>query len=88
MFYLKTEVNGKMEKVEIYGDEIFTACFKCGEEMHIDDERILAIYQDGGDFSSTSIAHGDCVEKARLQVIDGGKKSSPSRFLAEAKANQ
>lgn len=78
MFYLKTEVDGKFQEVEIYGDEIFTSCFICGEEMHIEMEEIIDIYKDGGDLSSTSIAHGNCFENTKLRVINGGTKKSPT----------
>jgi hypothetical protein len=78
MFYLKTEVDGKMQEVDFYGDEIFTKCFKCGEEMHFEMEEIIGIYKDGGDLSSTSIAHGNCFEENKLRVINGGTKKSPT----------
>lgn len=55
MFYIKTEHEGKRIKVDIYGDEIYTACFNCGKEMQVDDEMLREVMKDG-DLSSTSIS--------------------------------
>lgn len=60
MFYLKTELDGRIQKVDIYDDEIFTACTKCGKEFQVDSDLIMSIFEDDGDFASTSISCGSC----------------------------
>ncbi len=68
MFYLKTEINGKIIKVDIYDDEIYTTCFICGKEFQPDTEIMRFIYEDGGDFSSTSLSCG-CSDKERPRLV-------------------
>lgn len=62
MFYLKTEIDGKMQKIDIYDDEIFTTCFICGKEFNPDPEIMKFVYEDGGDLASTSLSCG-CSDK-------------------------
>lgn len=62
MFYLKTEVDGKIKDIEIYNDEIYTACFKCGREFQVESYLIKFIFEDGNDFSSTRLSCG-CIDK-------------------------
>ncbi len=35
MIYLKTEVDGVERKIEIYNDEFYTTCPKCGKEVQV-----------------------------------------------------
>lgn len=69
MIYLKTEVDGKPQTIDIYDDEIFTTCFKCGKEFQVDLHLIQEILKGGGDFSSTSISCGCSVERPTLTLI-------------------
>lgn len=69
MFYIKTEIDGKQRKVEIYGDELFTSCFNCGKEFPVDEELLMLVLQDGGSFSGTSLSCGCSVDKPQLSVI-------------------
>lgn len=60
MFYIKTDINNSMEiKVDIYDDEIYTQCPKCGKEMQVEKEDLIQVLQDG-DFASTSIYCEEC----------------------------
>lgn len=66
MFYLKTEIEGKIQNIDIYDDEIFTTCIECGKEIQVDTETIISILKDGGDFASTSISCGCSTERPTL----------------------
>ncbi|KKO51108.1 hypothetical protein [Paenibacillus sp. DMB20] len=66
MFYLKTEIDGEMYKVEIYDDEIFTTCLLCGNEIQVDAHTIIDVLRNGGDFASTAISCGCNPEKPKL----------------------
>lgn len=66
MLYLKSFVDGKPVKVELYGDEIFTQCFRCEKEMQVDEDLLRWILQDGGELCSTSISCGCNSEKPAL----------------------
>ncbi|MFD1776699.1 hypothetical protein [Paenibacillus rhizophilus] len=56
MIYLKTEVDGVEREIEIYYDEIFTRCFKCGKELPVDREMIIGMLKDGCSFADTSFS--------------------------------
>lgn len=61
MFYVKTKINDSIEmKVDLYDDEIFTVCPKCGKEIQIESTDIIQIFQDGGDFASTNFYCYEC----------------------------
>ncbi|RIJ64129.1 hypothetical protein [Rummeliibacillus sp. POC4] len=61
MFYVKTKLNDSIEiKVDLYEGEIFTACPKCGKEIQLESTDIIQIFQDGGDFASTSFYCHEC----------------------------
>lgn len=62
MIYLKTEINGIAHNVDIFEDELYSVCFKCGKEHSIDFSMMKEILNDGGDFSSTSISCGCSTE--------------------------
>jgi uncharacterized C2H2 Zn-finger protein len=68
MFYLKTEIDGRPHKVEIYDDEIFTRCFICGKEFQPNSEIMKFVYESGGDLASTSVSCG-CSDKPKLVRI-------------------
>lgn len=56
MIYIKTEVNGQLQEVEIYSDEIFTRCIVCGKEMPVDNAMMKSIVDEGGAFAETSFS--------------------------------
>ncbi|CAM4411593.1 hypothetical protein [Paenibacillus xylanexedens] len=58
MIYIKKEINGKQHEIEIYGDEIYTRCFQCGNEFQLDEELLLDILKEAGSFSGTRISCG------------------------------
>lgn len=61
MFYVKTTLNNKPIKVDIYGDDIYTTCYTCGKEMIVDDELLKFALQEG-DLSSTKLS---CCEASK-----------------------
>lgn len=61
MFYVKTKINDSIEmKVDLYDDEIFTACPKCGREIQLEPKEIANILVGDGEFASTSVCCSDC----------------------------
>lgn len=74
MFYLKTEIDGKLRNIHIYDDEIYTVCFVCQKEFQVDAELIRWMLEDG-EFASTQMSCGKCDPNLRKQfeVICGGK---------------
>lgn len=66
MIYLKTEVDGKVREIEIYGTEIFTTCFKCSKEFQVDEDLQREILKDEGSFSGVSLSCGCNTEKPNL----------------------
>ncbi|MGW8439925.1 hypothetical protein ACWGXJ_02815 [Paenibacillus sp. S33] len=66
MLYIKTEIDGKIREIEIFGDEIFTRCFKCGKEFQVDDEIQREILKDEGSFCGISLSCGCNTEKPTL----------------------
>ncbi len=62
MFYLKTELaNGKVVKIDITDENVFTRCQDCGRELPVD---LVEILSDGeGDLFSTSIICSACTQK-------------------------
>lgn len=68
MIYLKTEqfnLNGKPVDVEIYEDEFYTMCPACSTETQVEFEDLIAMLNEGLDFSST--AHF-CTECSKMKI--------------------
>ncbi|PKR86126.1 hypothetical protein [Heyndrickxia camelliae] len=64
MFYVKTKINDHVEiKIDLYEDEIFTQCPDCGVEQEVDNQTLISVLEDDGDFASTSIYCADCSQK-------------------------
>lgn len=66
MLYLKTEINNKIQQIDIYDDEIYTTCFKCGKEFPVDTHLIIEVLKNDGDFASTAISCGCSTERPNL----------------------
>lgn len=63
MFYIKTKITDDVEvKINLYDDEIYTTCPKCGKEMQVTTEDIKLVFMEG-DFSSSSLLCEDCSSK-------------------------
>ena len=62
MFYLKTKLaNGKVVKIDITDENVFTRCTDCGRELPVD---LVEVFSDGeGDLFSTSIICSACTKK-------------------------
>ncbi|MCP1134377.1 hypothetical protein NKT34_13815 [Paenibacillus polysaccharolyticus] len=58
MIYIKKEIDGQQHEIEIFGDEIHTQCFQCGNEFQIDERLLLEILNEAGSFSGTRISCG------------------------------
>lgn len=60
MFYVKTNISDDVEiKVDLYDDEIFTQCPKCGKEIPVETEDLKLVLKDG-DFASSSLYCEEC----------------------------
>ena len=62
MFYFKTKLaNGKVVKIDITDENVFTRCPDCGRELPVD---LVEVFSDGeGDLFSTSIICSACTKK-------------------------
>lgn len=69
MFYLKHKSEESETKVFYTGDNFFTECAECGEEINIDLEE-LTQYEDF-DFLSTSIYCTECSAKKKKEEPHG-----------------
>jgi hypothetical protein len=59
--YIKKKLSDSIEiKVDLYDDEIFTACPTCGKETEVTTEMLRDILNDGGDMASTAIYCKGC----------------------------
>ncbi len=60
MFYIKTKIADNLEiKVDLYGDEIYTKCGKCGKELEVDTETLEKVLKHG-DLVSTTMYCDKC----------------------------
>lgn len=60
MVYIKTEISDNVEiKVDLYEDEIYTQCPKCGKEIQVPTDVLKEILE-YGDFASTSLYCSKC----------------------------
>lgn len=60
MFYVKTNISDDVEiKVDLYDDEIYTQCPKCGKEIQVETEVLRQVLLDG-DLASTSLYCEKC----------------------------
>jgi len=69
MIYIKTEINGKMHEIELYGDEIFARCYKCGTEFQIDEHLQREILKDDGSFCGVSLSCGCNTETTERPIL-------------------
>lgn len=60
MFYIKTNISSDVEvKVDLYKDENYTQCPKCGKEIQIETEVLKQVLEDG-DLASSSLYCEKC----------------------------
>ena len=65
MFYIKTNISDNVEiKVDLYEDEIYTQCPKCGKEIQIEAEEIADIVREQG-LASTSVYCEECSKEVK-----------------------
>lgn len=65
MFYVKTktQVSDNVEiKVDLYDDQIFTACNQCNKEIEVDTQTLINVLY-YGDLASTSLTCTSCTKK-------------------------
>ena len=69
MFYVKTKISNSVEiKAELYEDEIYTQCPKCGKEIQIEAEELANIIKDQA-LASTSVYCKQCSkEEEKCQI--------------------
>ena len=69
MFYIKTSINDNVEmKIDIYDDEIYTQCVKCGKEIQVPTE-VLQEVLENGDFASTSLYCEECSKRGDIKCL-------------------
>lgn len=79
MIYLKTELeNGKEININVYGDEFYCKCPICGKEVHLNDEDLKHIVNDGCDFAGTSVYCSDCtkIRCVELKFVESTRENS------------
>ena len=60
MLYVKTNISSDVQiKVDLYDDEIYTQCPKCGKEMQVETEVLKQILEDS-DLASSSLYCEKC----------------------------
>ncbi len=60
MLYIKTEISDNVEiKVDLYEDEIYAQCPRCGKEIQVSTDVLKDILEDGN-LSGTSLYCGEC----------------------------
>lgn len=65
MFYVKTKISNNVEiKVDLYEDEFYTQCPKCGKEIQIEAEELANIIKDQ-ELASTSVYCKQCSKEER-----------------------
>ena len=63
MLYAKTNLSNNTEiKIDLYDDEIYAQCTKCGKEIQVDNETLIQILKDG-DLAGTSLMCNECSAK-------------------------
>lgn len=63
MFYIKTNISDNVQiEVDLYEDEIYTQCPKCGKEIQIDSDELSEVIKEQG-LVSTSIYCKDCLKE-------------------------
>lgn len=71
MYTKFVDVDGQVVEVDLYGDEIYSRCSKCGKEIQVDIVLLNDILNDGGDFSS-GISHVECdAAQPKLSLVKG-----------------
>jgi len=60
MIYIKTKLDSGIEmRIEVYGDEFYCVCPKCGKEIQLDEEALQHLAP-SFDFAGTSYYCKDC----------------------------
>lgn len=63
MFYIKTNISNGVEiKIDLFEDEIYTQCPKCGKEIQINSEELADIIKDQC-LTSTNVYCKDCAKE-------------------------
>lgn len=63
MFYIKTNISNGVEiKIDLFEDEIYTQCPKCGKEIQINSEELADIIKDQY-LASTNVYCKDCAKE-------------------------
>lgn len=60
MFYIKKKIDNDIElRVDLYDDEIYTKCPKCGKEINVETEDLKLVLKEG-DLSSSTLYCEEC----------------------------
>lgn len=65
MFYVKTKISDDVEvKVDLYDDEIYTQCPKCGKEIQVETGELNQVLENG-DLANSSLYCENCSKEVR-----------------------
>ncbi len=83
MIYIKKNFSTDLEvKIDVYEDEFYTVCPKCGKEIHLDFEMLKDLVNSDCDFAGTNIICENCanenqeVKDISLKLIESQNKNS------------
>lgn len=70
MIYLKTELeNGEQVKIDLYGNEFYATCPKCGKEVHLDRDMLKNLINGDCDFATTGFYCDKCNTQEYITTV-------------------
>ena len=70
MIYLKTKLeNGEQLKINLYGDEFYATCPKCGKEVHMDHDMLKNLINNDCDFAATGFYCDKCNTQEHVTLL-------------------
>lgn len=78
MIYIKKSYDSDLEmNIDVYSDEFYSRCPKCGKEVHLSEEMLKDLINGDCDFSGTSIY---CKECSNIEQQTKGLKLTESQI--------
>ena len=81
MFYVKEEINGVLERIEIHDENVYCECPYCMKEQLVDISEIIST---GGDLCVTSVICSECVKKEKELETRAKQIGKEARELFES----
>lgn len=79
MIYIKKSYGNDLElKIDVYEDEFYTTCPKCGKEVHLNEEMLKDLINGDCDFSGTSIYCKECsnIEHSKRVALSEAQRNN------------